>query len=605
MAFSKYLKLKNEEFLWDAIAKRKTYLDCFPTRLVLQTNRHCNLLRGTRSDVSQTGSHGGNQTDLHLMDIRLLYKIAEELFPSVQFYENDIFISPHLETELQLCDHYNVFVRPVTQACSLTESALEKLAGRMDFIRCDYTSQLRDLGEAIHADARFEQAGGMLQKLARLRETMEPKPYFRLGTVLNNLNYASFPDFFCWAHETLGVDDVEITGFSLDTSVYSGNCEVVHALNTMLSQVVRLATDKKYKLRTSVLQLQVPDEDLGRYRTICSNLQIQQKRPGFVAPRDMEKMSYIVQNPRNQQDYGPYGFVFSNELKRKDICTDAFTTPHITPNGNVEACGNCNTMLLGNLKLLNFSEIWNNYIYNDIRRVMFEEHLYAGWYPACNNCCRIGASHDCNSVSGVANAYRITDILEHGKNRLSVEETQGRIDWPNDYPAADFHKRIEEFQFYPVVLPKNNAIYLSDLAPFNEPVKLRGFGTDKLDTFTPIALSKKRYIKGLYTEAYCMVTYQAPKGAKSFEAVIGLFDAENPQRHIQHDYQGLEGEAVFKVLVNGKEIFCSGCLTATSPGKSVSIPIGSGDTVTLVADHCAPAKTGGDWAVWADAHFSC
>ena len=508
-----------------------------------------------------------------------------------------------LETELQLSEQYNVFVRPVTQACSLTPSKLEKLADHMDFIRCDYSGRVHCFADALHLDPRFENATAMLERLSRLRESMHPKPYFRLGTVLTNHNYAAFPDFFIWAHESLGVDDVEIVDISLSPAQFNGNGNVLRDLNAIMSQVAHLATSKKYKLRANVFRMQVPGENSSLAWNVCNELQMHQKRIGYVPPRDLDQMSYIIRNQRNRQDYGPYGFVFSNQMKRKDICSEAFTSPYVTPNGNVEACGNCNTILLGNLKHLNFSEIWNSELYRNLRRTMYENPIQSGWFSPCKSCSCNGLKFDYCETNN-ATYYRITNFREQREHRLSVEETQVPIDWPDELPVADYCRRLEEFKYYPVVIPKENVVYLSDIDPLKEPVTLEGFGTDKIDTFTPITLSGKRYIKGLYTEAYCMITYQVPIGTQSFEAVIGLFDAENPSRHIQYGYPGLEGEAVFKVLVNGKNIFCSGCLTAASPGEHIILPIESDSTITLVAEHGDPAKTGGAWAVWADAHFS-
>ncbi len=595
MAFSKYFKLKNEDNLWDAIASKKTFLDAFPTRAVLRTNGYCNL----------PGEIDAYDPDYHDMDLRLLHKIAEEIFPTLQYYGNDFFVSRHLDTELQLCSWYNVLMRPITRAESLSEELLEKMSGQMDFIRCDVTSQLADLGQALDVGSNALPSGALLQRLARMRENMDPKPYFRLGTVLTSQNFSSFPDFFCRAHEELGVDDVEILGFHLDDAAFEDDCRQLRELNGLLKQVCRMAIAKKYKLRTQALQLQVPGVDSSYYRKISVNLQCLQKPLGFIQPRDLEKMSYVVRNPRNSKDYGHSGYVFSNDMKRRDYCEEAFTTPYIMPNGNVEVCGNCNTVLLGNLKQLNFSEIWNNYIYHDVRRNMFEEHIKSSWYPCCNICCRIGASTTCNKAYNSENAYRVMDIIEHGEHHLPVEETRGNVSWPNDYDLEKFCKRVEEVKPYKVVSLKKNVTYLSDLDPMDSSIITRGFGTDKMDTFTPILLSGVRYIKGLYTEAYCLLSYQAPDNAKSFSAVIGLYDAENPNRHINGDYPGLQGKVRLKVLVNGSEVFASECMGARTPGQSITIPLEPGDGITLISELWTPKKPDAGWAVWADAHFCC
>ena len=548
---------------------------------------------------------------LPAMDVRLIHKVAEELFPTMQYYEatllGDPFLSPHLETELALGEHYNVYMRPTTNGTTLTEAMLERINGRVDWLKCSFDSHLRHIYNNIRIGAEFEDTVRKLKRFAKARESMNPKPYFRLGIVLNSMNYVEFPEYFIWAHEELGVDDVEMMGINVDAHHIEslGIFDEGERVNKVLDQVVDLAFEKKYKLRLDFTRMPVAGGDRFVCQKRSAELQEMQKSIGFVPPRDFEKMSYAIQNPRARRICGPSGYIFSNNMRRQDVCEEFFNRPFIIDNGNVEACGNCNTYLAGNLKHQNFSEIWNNELYQDVRRAMYKGKIKVDWYPACNDCICMGVTYDRGrSDHRHVCFYRVTDTLANGEGRVSVGDTHGPVDWPGEYAEADYLKRIKEFQDYSVVTNQPGVVYLSDLVRQDSSVQKAGFGVDKMDTFTPLALSRTRYIKGLYAEAYAELVYQAPENAQAFKAVIGLFDAENEQRHIGGDAPGFAGEVRMKVLVNGKEAFCSDCITADKPGQAIEVPLKGGEMLTLITEQWDPKKPGPGWALWADAHFT-
>lgn len=611
MTYTKEMKLKNEDELWAAVERKQTYIPNFPPRITFQTSRRCNLSCRMCYHFSHKYFQNINPMDLPAMDIRLVEKVAEEMFPTLQYYEatllGDPFLSPHLDRELELAGRYNVFFRPTTNGTMLTEAMLDKVNGRMDWLKCSFDSHKRAIYNNIRIGAKYEDTVRKLKRFAKFRESMTPRPYFRLGIVLNSLNLDHFVEYISWAHEELGVDDVEMMGINVDARHIEalGVFDDAELVNRTLDQAVELALNKKYKLRLDYTRMPEPGGDRFVCQKRTAELLELQKDLGFIPPRNFEDMSYVIQNPRARRICGPLGYVFSNNMRRQDLCEEFFNRPFIIDNGNVESCGNCNTFLLGNLKHQNFAEVWNNELVQDVRRVMYKGKIKVDWYPACNDCICMGVTYDRgrSDHSKVA-FYRVTKTLAKGEGRLDVGATHGPVEWPHEYAPDAYSQRIEEYRDYLVAPAKADMAYLSDLPQEPTSIKTRGFGPDKIDTFTPIVLDRKRYIKGLYADGYCLLAYTAPQGATGFKAVAGLFDAGNPGRHIREVQAGQAGEVIMRALVNGKEVFSTGRITPADPGRDVDVPLRAHDRLTLVVEPGDDKNPDYSWAVWADARFT-
>ena len=147
-------------------------------------------------------------------------------------------------------------MRPTTNGTTLTEANLDKVDGRMDWLKCSFDSHIRGLYNNIRIGARYENTVKKLKRFNKRRETMNPKPWFRMGIVLNDLNFETLPDYFLWAHEEMGVDDVEMMGLNVDRDhieslqIFDKAAQV----NKVLDKVIDLALTKKYRLRLDFTQ---------------------------------------------------------------------------------------------------------------------------------------------------------------------------------------------------------------------------------------------------------------------------------------------------------------------------------------------------------------
>lgn len=609
MIYTEAFKLRNEDALWKCVDEKKTYIPNFPPRITFQTHKRCNLSCRFCYHFANKFFDQRSTLDMPVMDVRLIEKVAEELFPTLQYYETtllgDPFLSPNLDLELKLAERYNVYMRPTTNGTTLTEGNLEKVDGRMDWLKCSFDSHIRGLYNNIRIGARFENTVKKLKRFAKRRETMNPRPYFRLGIVLNDLNVETLPEYIVWAHEELGVDDVEMMGLNVDRDHIESLqiFDKAPLVNKVLDKAIDIALTKKYKLRMDFTQMPEPGGDRFVCQKRSAELVELQKPMGYVQARDFEKMSYVIRNPRNAWETNDLGYVWSNNMRRQDVCVEFFNRPFVIDNGSVEACGNCNTFLVGNLKRQNFAEIWNNELYQDIRRKMYGGVIKKDWYPACNDCICMGVTYDRGrSDHRHKSFYRVTTTQAKGEGRVPVGPTHAPVDWPHDFSVEECQRRVEEFKDYVVVPAREGGVYLSDLELEPSTSAGLGFGVDKVNVFTPLAMGRKRYIKGFMTESGARLAYRVPTESALFKAEVGLFDAGNSERRILRDRAGAQGKVQLLVLLDGKEAYDSGVLDATMPPREVRVELNGAQKIELLVN-AVDGRTEYSWAVWGDARF--
>ncbi|MCX6356118.1 MAG: SPASM domain-containing protein [Candidatus Aureabacteria bacterium] len=387
-------KLENEERLWKEVSAKSLILGCMPPRLTLQTHRRCNFSCIYCSNFVKRYYDHCDPEQGGTMDPALLEKIVAELFPTLQYYEATLlgepFLSPSLARELQLCRDYGVYYRPTTNGSFLSEETIEKVDGVMDWMKCSFDSHIRGIYNYMKIGTRYDAVLAKLKLFARKRYSMKPVPYFRIGAVLTDLNMDYLPEFIIWCREVLGADDVEVMGFNMGHGTM-GHLTIMDdpgRVNRVLERSIQTAVEKRVKLRLAFCRIPGAEEcgaDQISSSQRAENLRTEQGSLGFIPPEAFERMSYVIGNERNRGDIGDLGYVWSNEMRRHDLCEEFFNRPFIIWNGNVEACGNCDTFLTGNIASQPFREIWNGPLYREIRRRMYEKPVSA-WYAPCRHC---------------------------------------------------------------------------------------------------------------------------------------------------------------------------------------------------------------------------
>jgi MoaA/NifB/PqqE/SkfB family radical SAM enzyme len=607
-AYSHDYKLRNEDLLWQTVERGDAYIPNFPPRLTFETSKRCNLACRMCYHFSTRFIQGRSTMDQPYMDLRLIEKVAEELFPTLQYYETtllgDPFLAPYLDDELRLAGQYNVYMRPTTNGTTVTEKNIAKVNGRMDWLKCSFDSHIRGIYNAIRIGAEYETTIKRLKTFNRLREQMDPVPYFRMGLVLSDMNVDNLADYVAWCHEEMGVDDVEIMGINIDAPHVEPMAlfDKAERVNRNLDAAVDLAIDRKYKLRLDFTRMPYP----GSGRFVCqersAELREIQKDFGFQAPRLFDRMSYVIRNPRNRHEIGDVGQVWSNNMRRMDRCLEFFNRPFVLDNGNIEGCGNCDTFLLGNLKRQNFSDIWNNDLYMDIRRKMFKGRIKENWYEPCNDCICMDVTYDRGrSDHRNRSFYRIYTSESAGGEKIAAALSHRPMAWENEVSLDRFRKRIDDFVDYELCNPSAGAIYLSDLPVLKKTLEPQArLAANKVDVWTPLAIGSRRYAKGLFVNGGAVITFPVIPGFSNFRAVVGLFDGGNPDRQILDDRPGTGGKVVFEILLDNEVVATTPEVDGASPGLLIDLPVAGHATITLKS---IPIEPDHAWSTWCDARF--
>ena len=105
----------------------------------------------------------------------------------------------------------------------------------------------------------------------------------------------------------------------------------------------------------------------------------------------------------------------------------------------------------------------------------------------------------------------------------------------------------------------------------------------------PLRIADATYAKGLGTHAPGEMLIDLDGGYTAFKASVGLQWQDSE-----------EGSVVFKVLVDGKELFNSGTMRKHDPAKSVNVSLKDADELRLVVNDAGDGMTC-DCADWADA----
>lgn len=97
--------------------------------------------------------------------------------------------------------------------------------------------------------------------------------------------------------------------------------------------------------------------------------------------------------------------------------------------------------------------------------------------------------------------------------------------------------------------------------------------------------------RGIGMHSQARLTYELTESFSKFVAAIGIDDAA-----------GDLGNAVFRVLADGKEVFNSGQVTGKDQPRPIIVPLAGAKKLTLCVDYGENLDIG-DQANWADARL--
>lgn len=137
--------------------------------------------------------------------------------------------------------------------------------------------------------------------------------------------------------------------------------------------------------------------------------------------------------------------------------------------------------------------------------------------------------------------------------------------------------------------------WLSQLEPVAVSQQYVAFpGLDKSIQGKPIEIRGRKYAHGLGAHANSRIVYDLEGRYERFEATVGI-DSEM-------DSFG-KSSVIFRVLVDGAEVFNSGVMRNSTPAKAVSVPLAGAGELELIAEDAGDGING-DHADWADARLT-
>ncbi len=189
-------------------------------------------------------------------------------------------------------------------------------------------------------------------------------------------------------------------------------------------------------------------------------------------------------------------------------------------------------------------------------------------------------------------APRHTVALVHG-SRLrvdSLELAEGRLEAmvePTRYVVE--RERLQWIRLAPV-----GYCYLSDLQPAQTATEpwLDVVWPPRVDaavTGATMRLAGETYSKGIGTYPRTTLTWRLEQPYAAFHAMVGVDEAA-----------GRRGSVVFRVLLDGREVWAAGPLSGANPPQEAIVPLNGAAELTLVTDFGEPLAAGeagfADWA---------
>lgn len=147
------------------------------------------------------------------------------------------------------------------------------------------------------------------------------------------------------------------------------------------------------------------------------------------------------------------------------------------------------------------------------------------------------------------------------------------------------------------VHPRNGAVaYLSDRAPtLDKYVSYLGPARPARPNLAvdggPLRLGGRQYDRGIGTQSRSYLVYGLEPGVRRFQATVGVDDRAGPL-----------GSVVFRVVVNGKDVYASPPMSAREAPRAVDVDVSGAKTLVLITDF---GERGGvrDHADWVEARL--
>ena len=418
------IKNENEQKLLAEIKAKKTILTALPPRATFEVSRACNYICKKCVYSGLSNPPGFSAVNAPAWDWADIERVADELFPTMQYTESTLLGDPLLNRKFEafmgLYKKHGVYFRPTTNAALLTQEKIDIMSGTVDFLKCSFDVHTRDLYHRLYLKDNFNQVVSNLKNFSVQRSKMKTYPWMRLGLVLMKSNMNVLCDYADFIFEEIGVDDMEVMGlnYANNEMIDEFYFDIPGVVNKKIYEFIEHCEKKRYRLRLPFITMGSTNKYIGRSCLDITELERpysdEVKRGDIFGNKEQIESRYIWSN------HDRVSTITADDGTEIGVC-EKFLRPFLKPpevHGGplwVEACGSCSTYRLGDLKKQTFQEIYNNELNQKIRQFMYDKpyKLRGAWPVACQRCLCIDSiySEENNGPGNVGRRWGVKDDL--------------------------------------------------------------------------------------------------------------------------------------------------------------------------------------------------
>jgi len=336
------LKTYNEQLAEEEQRRRSPIARAMPTFMAMNMDTQCNL----HCIMCIRRKYPHEMLNALRYDFRIYRRVADETFPHARWVQlataGEPLIAGNFREQLRIIKKYSVKLDLVTNATLLNnDDLIKEILQVPGCLHVSIDGATKETYESIRIGAKFEQVIENIRRFKQLREKLcvmnECKLHF--SVVLMKRNIRELPKLIELAKE-LAVDSIECCHVVIHDETMKNESLVFH--KELADYYVKVATRKANELN---IHLSIP--------------------PLFDAVDD-------VQSKRTE----------NNLRSQFKTCPFLWKRAYVDWNGDVLPCCVPGHPLMGNVKEKPFREIWNNELYQEMRKRLYTDNPF----DCCKNC---------------------------------------------------------------------------------------------------------------------------------------------------------------------------------------------------------------------------
>ena len=336
------LKAYNEALAEEEQQKHSPITRAMPTFVCMNMDTQCNL----RCIMCIRRKYSHEAINALRYDFKIYKQVAKETFPYAKWVQlataGEPLMANNLIEQLRIIKKYSVKVDLITNATLLNnDDLIKEILQVLGCLHVSIDAAIKETYESIRIGAKFEQVIENIRKFNRLRKKLyaTDKPMLHFRVVLMKRNIKELPKLIELAKE-LRVDSVDCFHVNVLDNRMKNESLVYH--KELANYYMKVATKKADELNVN---LSIP--------------------PLFNAVDDVQG-----KRPKN------------NLRSEFETCPFLWKRAYIEWNGNVSPCCVPGHPVMGNVGEKSFREIWNNELYQEMRRRLYTDNPF----DCCKHC---------------------------------------------------------------------------------------------------------------------------------------------------------------------------------------------------------------------------